>query len=59
MYTVIMTTTRCSTVQCNLIIGEKEKAKHYFHKVYQHTSDQELKHRAHAYLELLHPLKQR
>lgn len=39
--------------QCNLIIGEKEKAKYCFQKVYQHSSDQELKNRAQAYLELL------
>ncbi|WP_275451264.1 type III secretion system translocator chaperone SicA [Candidatus Arsenophonus nilaparvatae] len=39
--------------QCNLIIGEKEKAKYCFQKVYQHANDQELKHRAQAYIEFL------
>lgn len=39
--------------QCNLIIGEKEKAKYCFQKVYQHANDQELKHRAQTYIKFL------
>ncbi|WP_369407012.1 hypothetical protein [Arsenophonus endosymbiont of Aleurodicus floccissimus] len=39
--------------QCNLIIGEKEKTKYCFQKIYQHANDQELKHKAQAYIKFL------
>lgn len=39
--------------QCNLSIGEKEKAKYCFHQVAQNINDQTIKEKANSYLELL------